>query len=102
MNGALQTDGLQGKVIQVDSYTWVNQNVAHFQANGFSVSNTGVACDPEKTPDQTALLYSPGTYVASNADQTSMFADDLHPTTRLHTLFARYVEQQIANSGLGH
>ena len=66
----------------------MNQNVAHFQANGFSVSNTGVACDPEKTPDQTALLCSPGTYVASNADQTSMFADDLHPTTRLHTLFA--------------
>ena len=102
LNAALQGTGLQGKVIQVDSYTWVNQMVANFQANGFAVSNTGVACDPAKTPHQTALLCSPSTYVASNADQTYMFADDLHPSTRLHTLFAQYVEQQIAASGLGH
>jgi phospholipase/lecithinase/hemolysin len=102
LNAALQAGGLQGKVIQVDSYAWVNQVVANFQANGFTVSNTAVACDPSKTPHQTSLLCSPGTYVASNADQTYMFADDLHPTTHLHTLFAQYVEQQIAKSGLGH
>jgi len=102
LNAALQTDGLQGKVIQIDSYAWVNQTVANFKANGFSVSNTSVACDPSKTPDQTALLCSPATYVAPDADQTYMFADDLHPTTHLHALFAQYVEQQIAKSGLGH
>jgi len=45
---------------------------------------------------------SPATYVTANADQTYMFADDLHPTTRLHALFAQFVEQQIASSGLGH
>ena len=89
LNAALQTNGLQGKVIQIDAYTWVNQIIANFQANGFTVSNTGVACDPKKTPDQTALLCSPATYVAANADQTYMFADDLHPTTHLHTLFAQ-------------
>ncbi|RDU97229.1 SGNH/GDSL hydrolase family protein [Trinickia dinghuensis] len=102
LNAALQADGLQGKVIQVDSYTWINQMIANYQANGFTVSNTSVACDPSKTPDQTSLLCSPATYVASNADQTYMFADDLHPTTHLHALFAQYVEQQIAASGLGH
>lgn len=102
LNAALQTDGLQGKVIQVDSYSWVNQIVANFQANGFTVSNTSVACDPSKTPHQTALLCSPSTYVTANADQTYMFADELHPTTRLHALFAQFVEQQIAASGLGH
>jgi phospholipase/lecithinase/hemolysin len=102
LNAALQSDGLQGKVIQIDAYTWLNQIIANFQANGFTVSNTGVACDPKKTPHQTALLCSPATYVAPNADQTYMFADDLHPTTRLHTLFAQYVEHQIASAGLGH
>ena len=102
LNAALQANGLQGKVIQIDSYTWVNQTIANFQANGFVVSNTGVACDPTKTPDATALLCSPRTYVTVNADQTYMFADDLHPTTRLHALFAQFVEQQIAKSGLGH
>jgi phospholipase/lecithinase/hemolysin len=102
LNSALQAAGVQSKVIPVDSYTWVNQMVANFQANGFTVSNTSVACDPSKTPRQTALLCSPGTYVSANADQTYMFADDLHPSTRLHTLFAQFVEQQIAKSGLGH
>jgi phospholipase/lecithinase/hemolysin len=102
LTSALQTNGLQSKVIQVDAYTWLNGIIANFQANGFSVSNTGQACDPKKTPDDTSLLCSPATYVSANADQTYMFADDLHPTTHLHALFAQYVEQQIAASGLGH
>jgi phospholipase/lecithinase/hemolysin len=102
LNAALQAAGLQSKVIQVDAYTWVNNVIANYQANGFAVSNTAQACDPSKTPDDTALLCSKATYVTSNADQTYMFADDLHPTTRLHALFAQYVEQQIAASGLGH
>ena len=102
LTSALQTNGLQSKVIQVDAYTWLNGIIANFQANGFTVSNTGEACDPTKTPDDTSLLCSPATYVSANADQTYMFADDLHPTTHLHSLFAQYVEQQIAASGLGH
>ncbi|MFM0207715.1 SGNH/GDSL hydrolase family protein [Paraburkholderia sediminicola] len=102
LNAALQADGLQGKVIQIDSYTWVDQIIANFQANGFTVSNTGQACNPATTPDDTSLLCSPATYISANADQTYMFADDLHPTTHLHALFAQYVEQQIAGSGLGH
>ncbi|WP_019447779.1 SGNH/GDSL hydrolase family protein [Cupriavidus sp. BIS7] len=101
LNAALQANGVQGKVIQIDSYTWENQIIANFGANGFVVSNTAAACDPAKTPDDTALLCSPPTYVTSNADQTYIFADDLHPTTRLHALFAQFVEQQIAKSGLG-
>jgi len=102
LNGALQANGLQGKVIQVDAFGWVNQILANFQANGFTVSNTGQACDPSRTPNNTALLCSRATYTAPNADQTYMFADDLHPTTRMHALFAQFVEQQIAKSGLGH
>jgi phospholipase/lecithinase/hemolysin len=99
---ALQTNGVQNKVITVDAYTWTTQLITNYQANGFAVSNTAQACDPSKTPDDTSLLCSPATYVSSNADQTYIFADDLHPTTRVHTLFAQYVEQQIAASGLGH
>jgi len=102
LNAALQSNGLQGKVIQVDAYSWINQIFANFQANGFTVSNTGQACDPAKTPHDTALLCSPATYTTPNADQTYMFADNLHPATRLHALFAQFVERQIASSGLGH
>ncbi|MGF6773670.1 phospholipase/lecithinase/hemolysin [Paraburkholderia sp. GAS199] len=102
LNSALQTAGLQSKVIQIDAFTWLNGIISNFQANGFTVSNTGVACDPKKTPDATSLLCSPSTYTTANADQTYMFADDLHPTTHVHALFAQFVEQQIARSGLGH
>ncbi|WGS51758.1 SGNH/GDSL hydrolase family protein [Paraburkholderia sp. D15] len=102
LNTALQTAGLQGKVIPVDAYTWLNGVVANYQSNGFTVSNTAQACDPNKTPDDTSLLCSPATYATANADQTYMFADDLHPTTHLHALFAQFVEQQIAATGLGH
>ncbi|SAL83936.1 acylhydrolase [Caballeronia arvi] len=101
LNAALQANGLQGKVIVIDAYTWTTQTITNYQANGFVVSNTAQACDPSKTPHDTSLLCSPATYVTSNADQTYMFADDLHPTTRMHALFAQYVEQQIAASGLG-
>jgi len=101
LNSALQADGLQSQVIEIDSYTWFDQTIANPQANGFVVTNTAQACDPSKTPHDTSLLCSPATYVTPNADQTYMFADELHPTTHLHTLFAQYVEQQIAASGLG-
>jgi phospholipase/lecithinase/hemolysin len=102
LNAALQANGLQNKVIEVDAYTWINQLIANFKGNGFIVSNTSVACDPAKTPRGTALLCSPNTYVTAGADQTYMFADSLHPTTHVHALFAQFVEQQIAKSGLGH
>lgn len=101
LTSALQANGVQGKVILIDSYTWTTQTIGNFRANGFTVSNTAQACDPQKTPRDTALLCSPPTYVSQNADQTYMFADELHPTTRMHALFAQYVEQQIAASGLG-
>jgi phospholipase/lecithinase/hemolysin len=102
LNAALQTNGLQGKVLVIDAYAWTTQTITNYQANGFVVSNTAQACDPSKTPHDTSLLCSPSTYATSNADQTYMFADDLHPTTRMHALFAQYVERQIAASGLGH
>jgi phospholipase/lecithinase/hemolysin len=102
LNAALQTDGLTGKVILIDSYTWMNDLIANYKSNGFLVSNTGQACDPNKTPHDTSLLCSPSTYVTPTADQTYIFADDLHFATRMHLLFAQFVEGQIAATGLGH
>ena len=45
LKGALQQSGLLSKVIYVDAYTWVDGIQANFQANGFTVSNTGTACN---------------------------------------------------------
>ena len=115
-----------GKVIVVDAFAWLDQQVPNYRALGFTVSNTGTACNLASmesnatayakanpsatnglTPEQygsqfgSSLFCSPQTYTVAGADQTYMFADTVHPSSHLHALFAQYVQQQIAASGLG-
>ncbi|AOJ69818.1 MULTISPECIES: SGNH/GDSL hydrolase family protein [Burkholderia] len=102
------------KAVLIDAFTWQDGITANYQANGFSVSNTGTACNLQSmiaaatksgvsnpTAFGSSLFCSPQMYTVANADQTYMFADTVHPTTRLHALFAQYVEQQIAKTGVG-
>jgi phospholipase/lecithinase/hemolysin len=56
---------------------------------------------PNPSAFGSSLFCSPQNYTVPNADQTYMFADLVHPTTHLHALFAKFVEQQIAASGVG-
>ncbi|MFM0729492.1 SGNH/GDSL hydrolase family protein [Paraburkholderia sediminicola] len=115
-----------GKVIVADAFTWLDQQLPNYQALGFTVSNTGTACNltsmvanatayatanPSATNGLTAAQYgsqfgsslfcSPQTYTVAGADQTYMFADLVHPSTHMHALFAQFVQQQIAATGLG-
>jgi phospholipase/lecithinase/hemolysin len=115
-----------GKVIVVDAFAWLDQQLPNYQALGFTVSNTGTACNLASmvsnatayatanpaatnglTPAQygaqfgSSLFCSPQTYTVAGADQTYMFADTVHPSAHLHALFAQYVQQQIAATGLG-
>lgn len=115
-----------GKVIVADAFTWLDQQLPNYQALGFAVSNTGTACNLTSmqnnatayatanpsatnglTPAQygaqfgSSLFCSPQTYTVAGADQTYMFADTVHPSSHLHALFAQYVQQQIAATGLG-
>ncbi|MGF6969008.1 phospholipase/lecithinase/hemolysin [Paraburkholderia sp. WC7.3g] len=130
-NGVLQ-QGLASltstkQVIYVSAFAWIDQTLQNYQSLGFTVSNTGTACNltsmaasatayATKNPSvlatgQTAaafgsafaksLFCSPQTYTVAGADQTYMFADLVHPTTHLQALFAQQVETQIAASGLG-
>ncbi|MFL9881968.1 SGNH/GDSL hydrolase family protein [Paraburkholderia agricolaris] len=115
-----------GKVIVADAFTWLDQQLPNYQALGFTVANTGTACNLTSmianatayatanpaatnglTPAQygsqfgSSLFCSPQTYTVAGADQTYMFADLVHPSTHTHALFAQYVQQQIAATGLG-
>ena len=115
-----------GKVIVADAFTWLDQQLPNYQALGFKVSNTDTGCNltsmqnnatayakanpsatngltPEEYGAQfgSSLFCSPQTYTVAGADQTYMFADSVHPSTHLHALFAQYVQQQLAASGLG-
>ncbi|HEX7933952.1 MAG TPA: SGNH/GDSL hydrolase family protein [Paraburkholderia sp.] len=124
----LTTRGLlgTGKVIVADAFTWLDQQLPNYQALGFTVSNTGTACNLTAmetnatayakanpgatnglTPEQygaqfgSSLFCSPQTYTVAGADQTYMFADSVHPSTHTHALFAQYVQQLVAATGLG-
>ncbi|CAH2896100.1 MULTISPECIES: SGNH/GDSL hydrolase family protein [Paraburkholderia] len=115
-----------GKVIVVDAFAWQDQQLPNYKALGFTVSNTDTACNLSAmqanatayaranpaatnglTPEQygsqfaSSLFCSPQTYTVAGADQTYMFADTVHPSTHMHALFAQYVQQQIAATGLG-
>ncbi len=114
LQGALQKAGLSSKVIYIDAFTWIDGITANFQANGFTVSNTGTACNlaamiaaatklgqPNPSSFGTSLFCSPQTYTVAGADQSYMYADTVHPSTHLSSLFTTFAEQQIAKSGLG-
>ncbi|ANB73872.1 SGNH/GDSL hydrolase family protein [Paraburkholderia phytofirmans] len=114
LTGALQQGGIYSKIIPIDAFTWQDKLMANAAASGFTVTNTGTACnltamataaakfgEPDPTAFASSLFCSPETYTVAGADQTYMFADLVHPTTHVHALFAQYVEQQVAASGLG-
>ena len=104
------------ELVLIDSYRWSGEMVANYRQNGFKVGNQDVACSknkivalahaqglpfPESFIEQngTALLCSTATLTEPNADQNFMFADALHPSTRLHALFAQYVIQRLDARG---
>ncbi len=114
LQGALTQAGLLSKVIYVDVYSWIDGVTANFQSLGFTVSNTGTACNlqsmianatasgqPNPSAFGTSFFCSPQTYTVAGADQSYMYADTLHPTTHLYALYAQNVEQAIAKCGLG-
>ncbi len=117
-NTALQTAlsqaGNLSKVVYIDAYTWQDNLTTNYLADGYTVSNTGTACNltamaaaataaglSDPTDYASSLYCTPTFLSASGADQSYIYADTVHPTTHTHALFANYVEQQIAASGLG-
>jgi phospholipase/lecithinase/hemolysin len=129
-NGAVQqmlaAAGLSGKVIYISTSEWLTPLLANPATQGFS-NTTGTACainlmaqnatayataNPAVlTNGMTAAQYgqqfasslfcAPNTLVAPGADQSYVFADQLHPTTHAHAAFATFVEGKIAATGLG-
>ncbi|RCJ06558.1 acylhydrolase [Cupriavidus necator] len=98
LTNALQAAGIQNQVINIDQFGFINDVLAHFKEKGFQVSNTGTGCNLQllsKEIEVSSLFCSPKTYTVPDADQTYMFADEVHPTTHLHALFATLVEQAV-------
>jgi outer membrane lipase/esterase len=77
-----------------DTATLINQVVASPSSFGFTNATTP-ACNSLTTPGNpatlSALICSPTTLVAPNADLTYVFADGVHPTARAHALWSDQV-----------
>jgi len=106
-------NGSWNRIIYVDAFSFMDSVLANYQALGFSVSNTGTACNGEAEIEEAvglgfppdpefadALFCSPATYTVPEAPQTYMFADGLHPTTHYSELFAQFVEGKMAARGI--
>jgi phospholipase/lecithinase/hemolysin len=104
-------------LVMVDASGWTNERIADYKRYGFTVGNQGVACSTPKIVSKalsiglvnpqlfirqngTALLCANDTLTEAGADQNFMFADDLHPSSRMHALFAGFVLQRMASEGL--
>ncbi len=109
----LVLNGSWNRIIYIDAFSFMDSAIANYQALGFTVSNTGTACNgaaeiaeavdlgfPADPEFADALFCSPATYTVAEAPQTYMFADGLHPTTHYSELFAGYVEGKMAARGL--
>lgn len=114
LKATLSQAGNLNKVIYIDAYSWQDNLASNYLSNGYTVSNTGTACNlvnmaatatanglSDPTDYASSLYCTPSFLTLAGADQTYMYADAVHPTTRTHALFATYIEQQIAASGLG-
>ncbi len=104
----LQALGIDTNAVIIDTFKWQDGIAQDYQKHGFTVSNTGTACNlsamvsaaaasgqPMPSNFGSSLFCSPQTYTVANADKTYMYADLVHPTSGLYALFARYVEEQI-------
>ena len=80
--GGLKQAGLQ--VIPVDTFTILQEIVANPGAYGFT-NVSGKACT-----SASSLVCSPLTLAAPNANNTYVFADDVHPTTAAHQILGEY------------
>jgi phospholipase/lecithinase/hemolysin len=109
---ALDPEIFGEKVLLIDSFTFIDSIITNFQEHGFTVSNTESACDlsaqvalatelhlSNPSVFGQSLFCSPKTFISKGADESFMFADTVHPTTHLNAIFAKFVEQKIAEQG---
>lgn len=98
-SGLSQLSGNGLNVIPVNTYALINEVIANPTAYGFDnvtvpacgLAASAVQCGPEGSG--LPYTYAPGT------DQTSLFADGVHPTTAAHRMLSQVVLSEIAAPG---
>lgn len=87
-------------IITANTFALLQEAVANKEAFGFKNTH-GVACNmPNRTRDSsdvasTSLACTPAHFIEDNANETYVFADDIHPTGRTHRIIAQYYRSII-------
>jgi outer membrane lipase/esterase len=84
-------------IIPINAYGLINEVIADPAAYGFS-NVTGTACNLALTGGS-SLFCTPAAYVSSDANETYLFADGVHPSGAAHAMLARVVQATIAAPG---
>lgn len=87
-----QLDGRTG-IIPVNAYALIREIAANPAQFGYT-NVSSRACTVASS-----LLCTPNTLVEPNADQTYLFADDVHPTSAAHAALAQVVVSEISAPG---
>lgn len=100
LNSGLQNLSDSGlNIIPVDTYSLVNEVIAHPGAYGFT-NVTDAACGLTSTSLECGPAGSGAPYTyAAGTNNTWLFADGVHPTTAAHRLLAQYVVAEIHAPG---
>ena len=84
------------RVIPIDSFSFLAEIRANPSAFGFAnITTPACGAFPPFSSGPDALFCPPNVWAASNANQTYLFADGIHPTAAGHALIAQFVESMI-------
>jgi len=92
----LEESGLETRVLDV--HALFGDFIVHPEAHGLA-NVTEPACLPRGMLGNTSLFCAPDSLVTPDADETHLFADDTHPSTKGHALFADFVLEGLRGFG---
>lgn len=96
---------INGNIIVLDTFSLLQEVIANPSAYGYT-NVKDKACDPVKTFAGQSVFCTPDTYAEENANNTYVFADNVHPTGITHKSIAKYAQsvieapKQIGQTGL--
>lgn len=89
-------------VIPLNTFTLLQEAVDNPEAFGFKYTNQKYACKKHSVSSLTSLACNETRLVEEGANQTYIFADEIHPSGKTHRLLAQYARSVIeAPSAIG-
>lgn len=85
----------QANIIPLNTFALLQEAVSRPEAFGFKVTNQSYACQTHLITSLTSLACNENRLVEESANQTYIFADEIHPSGKTHRLLAQYARSVI-------